>query len=962
MIFGKRTRTLSVPQRRRNLQHQLRLEHLEHRIVFAGLSPIAVNDLYHAVSDQTLDVATSGVLANDSDAEGDALQALEFRGPAHGSLELNPDGSFSYTPESGFSGTDGFIYQVDDGESRSHLAAVTIRVVDANSAPQGQADSYIASEDVLLSIGATHGVLANDTDVDGDPLEAILGEGPSHGTLNLNADGSFSYQPNENFNGFDSFTYQVSDGSESSDLIMVELTVEAVNDAPIGANDQYSTNEDEPLTIVTDLGVLANDSDVDNDPLQAILDVGPEHGTLEFNSDGSFTYTPDENYFGPDAFTYQVSDGTELSQLIVVELMVNAVNDLPVGQNDEYATNEDEPLTIATEAGVLANDSDVDGDPLQAILDVGPEHGTLELNPDGSFTYTPNENYNGPDAFTYAVSDGTDSSELVVVELMVNAVNDLPVGQNDEYTTSEDEPLTIASEAGVLANDSDVDNDPLQAILDVGPEHGTLELNPDGSFTYTPNANYNGPDAFTYAVSDGTDTSDLVVVELMVNAVNDLPVGQNDAYATNEDEPLTIATEAGVLANDSDVDGDPLQAILEVGPEHGTLELNSDGSFIYTPNENYNGPDAFTYAISDGTDTSDLVVVELMVNAVNDLPVGQNDEYATNEDEPLTIATEAGVLGNDSDVDGDPLQAILEVGPEHGTLELNTDGSFTYTPNENYNGPDAFTYAVSDGIDTSDLVVVELMVNAVNDDPLAADDSYATDKNETLTVASPGVLSNDSDGDGDGLTAILVDAPTHGTVELAEDGSFVYKPAEGFSGQDEFTYRASDGSASTLAVVSILIRGENIRPRAVNDAYRLEAGSELTVDAEHGVLANDSDANDDPLQAFLFRGPQHGTLALNPDGSFNYTPAEGFSGQDSFLYRASDGASRSKLAVVSLRVRAAEAPQANSAASSLALTDGLPRIASEASNSAREAHDAVMSAMGIENFLLTEFDDLLTSS
>jgi VCBS repeat-containing protein len=867
MFLGRQVRPLSVPNRRRSLKKHLRLEHLEHRKLFAGLSPIAVNDLYHAVSNETLEIAASGVLANDTDTEGDTLQALEFRGPAHGALELNPDGSFAYTPATGFSGTDGFIYQVDDGGSRSRLAVVTIQVTGANSPPQGNADNYTIAEDVLLSIGSTHGVLANDSDVDGDTLQTVLGQGPEHGTLQFNEDGSFTYQPDDNFNGLDSFTYKVNDGIHTSDLITVNLTVEAINDAPSGENDQYSTNEDVPLTIAVDVGVLANDSDVDDEPLQAKLSVGPEHGTLELSSNGSFTYTPNENYHGTDAFIYQVDDGQALSQFVVVELLVNPVNDVPISRNDEYAIDEDQPLVIAATAGVLVNDSDVDGDVLQAVLGVGPEHGTLELNPDGSFTYTPDENYNGPDAFTYQVNDGTATSDLAVVEILVNAVNDTPVSQNDEYVTEEDQPLVIAAAAGVIANDSDVDGDTLQATLGVGPEHGTLVLNPDGSFSYTPNENYNGPDSFTYQVSDGTELSDLAVVEILVNAVNDTPVSQNDEYVTAEDQPLVIAATAGVLVNDSDVDGDTLQATLDVGPEHGTLIFNPDGSFTYTPDENYHGPDSFTYRVGDGNATSELATVEIDVTPVNDIP-----------------------------------QAVA--------------------------------------------------------------DNYTTDKDQTLTVAAPGVLGNDVDVDGDALTAILVAQPQHGTLQWAADGSFVYVPEAGYTGQDEFTYRASDGMADTIAVVSIRVGGENVRPVAANDVYRIDAGGEITIDIEDGVLANDSDVNDDPLTAILYRGPQHGTLALNSDGSFQYKPAAGFSGLDSFLYRANDGELNSRLAVVNLRVQAVEALTATSATARASDNSSLPPVGARQSNSATttaDAHDAALSTMDLENLLLTELDELVVT-
>src|SRR5262249_58953539 len=135
--------------------------------------------------------------------------------------------------------------------------------------------------------------------------------------------------------------------------------------------------------------------------------------------------------------------------------------------------------------GVLANDSDANGDTLNAILVSGPSHGTLTLDPDGSFTYTPAANYNGSDSFTYKANDGALNSNLATVNLTVTPVNDAPVAGGDNYTTAEDTPLTIRA-PGVLANDSDVDGDPLSAVLVSGPAHGTLRLNADGAVTETP--------------------------------------------------------------------------------------------------------------------------------------------------------------------------------------------------------------------------------------------------------------------------------------------------------------------------------------------------------------------------------------------------------------------------------------------------------------------------------------------
>src|SRR5206468_1836983 len=302
----------------------------------------------------------------------------------------------------------------------------------------------------------------------------------------------------------------------------------------------------------------------------------------------------------------------------------------------------------------------------------------------------------------------------------------------------------VAAATGVLANDTDIDGNPLTTVLGTGPTKGTLALNANGSFTYTPTANVNGSDSFTYRASDGTLTSNLATVTLTITPVNDAPVATNDSYTVNPDTPLTLAA-PGVLANDSDVDGDALTAVLGTGPLNGTLALNLNGGFTYTPNAAFVGGDSFTYRASDGTLTSTLATVTISIGAVNHAPVATNDAYTTAEDTPLTVAAATGVLANDTDIDGNPLTAVLGTGPTKGTLALNANGSFTYTPTANVNGPDSFTYRASDGTLTSNLATVTLAVTPVNDAPVAANDSYTVNQDTPLTLAAPGVLANDSD-------------------------------------------------------------------------------------------------------------------------------------------------------------------------------------------------------------------------
>jgi VCBS repeat-containing protein len=205
------------------------------------------------------------------------------------------------------------------------------------------------------------------------------------------------------------------------------------------------------------------------------------------------------------------------------------------------------------------------------------------------------------------------------VNITVAAVNDAPVAVNDAFTTTEDTALGIPVATGVLANDTDVEGSALTAAVVAGPAHGTVTLNADGSLTYTPTANYSGPDSFTYHANDGSADSNTATVDIAVTAVNDAPVGVNDAFTIAEDTALVVSVATGVLANDTDAEGSALTAALATGPAHGTLTLNVDGSFTYTPASNFNGTDAFTYQASDGSASSAVVTVSITVTPVTDL-------------------------------------------------------------------------------------------------------------------------------------------------------------------------------------------------------------------------------------------------------------------------------------------------------------------------------------------------------
>lgn len=313
---------------------------------------------------------------------------------------------------------------------------------------------------------------------------------------------------------------------------------------------------------------------------------------------------------------------------------------------------------------------------------------------------------------------------------------------------------------------------------------------------------------------------------------------------------------------------------------YNSLVQNNQAAFQLYDSDPYDNFYDFKQGLSGG-----LVDVG---SGPNVAPVAGADDYTLHSDHTLVVDAAHGVLANDHDAEGANLTLELVDGPTNGTLTLNPDGSFTYVPNAGYTGSDTFTYRISDGL-LSTVGSVTLSVGQ-NRAPVAVDDAYELDVGETLNVnALAGVLANDSDLDQDNLTVSLDAAPEHGDLVLNADGSFTYIPDAGFSGEDTFTYIVSDGAISRSATVRLNVVNPNVAPDAVADVYEVARGGTLDVGALQGVLANDTDANGNALTAAILQGPRHGTFVFRPDGSFVYVPDPGFFGEDSFTYSVSDG-------------------------------------------------------------------------
>lgn len=684
-------------------------------------------------------------------------------GPEHGTLTGDcTDGECSYTPDAGHIGED--IVTVTATNSSGTSAPATLRVMTRPNQPP------IVYDDLEpLFAGASHVWNLPATDATSSTLESTVVEGPEHGDLTC-VRRACTYVPNPGFVGTDGFLWSVTDGELTSRTVHTELVVQP-NAAPLLFDH---------TTMVRSGGsrvVASEATDYEHAQLALAVVTPPAHGTVTDCDERSCRYTADSGYVGTDSFTWRAFDGRDHSRTATVFVTVRP-NTVPyaVGLSTNASAGQENT------SGNLGFDHD--GDDLTYQLLTPPAHGNAACGSSGC-SWTPAAGFSGQDSFTYRVSDGQSWSNPGSVSYTVAGPHP-PTAANESETTVTGVPkrFSLAVNHAFTATNRSI------ALVEP-PLHGTITGCDRSYCEYVSEAGFVGQDRFRWKATDSFGETSVVTTTISVSA-NKAPVAFGSSVISLADRPRQVTLRAADA--DQEPSWGPLDFIVVAQPEHGSVEDCLNACW-YTPDAGFTGTDSFTWKASDGSADSAAVTTTITVQA-NSAPV-------TNPGSSTVVSGRLGqpifTMGNDPD--GWTVQMRPAELPEHGALSSCGPSSCVYVADPGYTGSDSFSVIAGDGFLESQPAVHGLNV-VPNQAPAAAPDTKAYPDDLQFDEWFPLSVS---DPEGDPLEVQVVAQPAHGTVLYCAPQACAYQPEPGFSGTDSFTWRATDGHATTPTITQKIV-------------------------------------------------------------------------------------------------------------------------------------------------------------
>jgi gliding motility-associated-like protein len=827
----------------------------------SNCAPIAVDDSYNTNQNTTLNGVS--LTNNDDNTDGPSLtiSTIAVSGPSNGNLTINIDGTFIYTPNNGFFGSDQFEYLVCDGAipNLCDTALVIITVNQVNQLPNINNEILTTN----LNTAVNGNILANDSDPDGTlGVTTVPLINPLNGSFLTDTSGNFTYTPNIGFIGNDTIVVLVCDNNNSCENDTIFISV-VNNNAPIVSNESFTTNEDNSVAG----NILSNDSDIDGTITATIIPIfNAASGIFNIALNGDFTYLPNLNFNGIDTVVIAVCDNLGACVNDTIFITVTPVNDLPVINNENIVVQ----INTAFSNNILNNDSDVEG-PLSSGTTplFGPLNGSIIIDALGNYTYTPNNGFQGVDLMWFLVCDNDGACINDTIFVIVTNQNIPPTVVNENLVTNEDTPIS----ANILSNDTDVDGTisvnitPLQT-----PSNGVIFMNVNGDFIYTPDPNFFGNDFAIFEICDNGNVCISDTIFISVTSINDIPLVLNDIFNTNQNQNLNN----NILINDSDIESALTVTINPVlNTVNGVITMQANGDFTYTPNFNFIGSDTavFTVCDADGACANDTIFITVLP-IVNIPPTVVNDFYSLDENTSITD----NFLVNDSDPDGFlviTLTPIINV--QNGTLIYDNLGTFTYTPNNGFTGNDTAVINICDnnGLCAPDTLFFN--VTPGSNLPIVNNDFFTL--NEDASV-NGNFLLNDFSTLGN-FTSTQVSGPSNGTIQYFTDGFFSYDPNPNYNGVDTVIVSVCDINSVCINDTLFFTINPIVDPIVVvNENYFIPSNTAFS----NNFLLNDVDV-DGTLTATnpQISGPSNGTFQFFTDGNFTYTPNFGFNGVDTVI-------------------------------------------------------------------------------
>ncbi|MEY3896454.1 MAG: hypothetical protein RLZZ214_1974, partial [Verrucomicrobiota bacterium] len=539
-------------------------------------APVALANSLTVSEDTALNLVLTG-----TDADSNPLTFSVVNAPTKGALSGTPP-NLRYTPTADYYGTDSFTFIANDGSLNSAAATVSITVSPVNDAPVAVSKTVTTNKNTQLPI------LLGGSDQDSFTLSYTVVTQPTSGTL-LGTAPNLTYSPAANFVGTDRFTYRVRDGALDSAVATITINVAqttTTNTAPVALAQALTVPEDAALN------VMLGGSDAENSPLTFSVTKAPTKGVLS-GTPPNLRYTPTADYYGTDSFAFIANDGSLNSAAATISITVSSVNDAPAAVSKTVATSRNTALAV------LLQGTDKEASALTYTVVTQPASGTLRGTAP-NLTYTPTTNFVGSDKFTYRVRDGASNSAVATITITVAQAAlppTAPVATPKAWTVTED------TSPNLVLTGTDANSDPLTFSVVSGPANGVLTGAPP-NLKYTPAADYNGGDSFTFITNDGSLNSSPAVISITVSPVNDAPLAVSQTLTTDN------ATSLAILLSGSDKESSDLTYTVVANPTSGTL-LGTVPNLTYIPAANFVGTDEFTFRTNDGAGDSAAATVSI---------------------------------------------------------------------------------------------------------------------------------------------------------------------------------------------------------------------------------------------------------------------------------------------------------------------------------------------------------------